>query len=85
MKMKMKVMKKDIVMIVELFSNISHDLKRTLKIKLGGIIYSGGVKFIKFQLVSKKFKWYLMLKYDESYILKKVRDDQGLIIVLVHA
>ena len=63
MKMKMKVMKKDIE-IVESFSNISHDLKRTLKITLGGIIYSGRVKF-------RKFNWYLMLRYDESYLPKK--------------
>ena len=72
MKMKMKVMKKDIVMIVGLFSNISHDLKKTMKITLGGIIYSGGVKFRKFQMISKeKLNWYLMLRYDESYLPKK--------------
>ena len=71
MKKKMKVMKKDIVMIVEFFSNISHDLKRTLKITLGGIIYSRGVKFRKFQLESKQFNLYLMLRYDESYILQR--------------
>ena len=53
MKMKMKVMKKDIVTIVGFFSKISHDLNRTLKITLGGIIYSRGVKFRKFQVVSK--------------------------------
>ena len=71
MKTKMKVMKKDIV-IVESFSNISHDLKRTLKITLGEVIYSGGVKFRKFQTISKeKFNWYLMLGYDESYLPKK--------------
>ena len=64
MKMKMKVMKKDIVMIVGLFSKISHDLKRTMKITLGGTIYSWGVKF-------RKFNWYLMLRYDESYLPKK--------------
>ena len=62
-------LKKDIV-IVDSFSNISHDLKRTLEITLGGIIYSGGVK-------SKKFNWYLVVKYDEIYILKKQKDNQG--------
>ena len=71
MKMKVKVMRKDIV-IVESFSKISRDLKRTLKITLGGIIYSGGVKFRKFQMISKeKFNWYLMLRYDESYLPQK--------------
>ena len=76
MKMKMKVMKKDIV-IVESFSNISHDLKRTLKITLRGVIYSGGVKFRKLQMISKEnFSWYPMLRCDENYLLKK-RDDQG--------
>ena len=51
----MKVMKKDVVMTVGSFSkNVSHDLKKeTLKITLEGILYSGGVKFRKFQLVSK--------------------------------
>ena len=63
-------MNKDIV-IVESFSMISHDLKRTLKITLGGIIYLWGVKFKKFQLVSKKINWYLMLRYDESCLPKK--------------
>ena len=71
MKMKMKVMKKNIV-IAESFSKISHDLKRTLKIALGGIIYLGGVKFRKFQMISKeKFNWYLMLRYVEIYLPKK--------------
>ena len=52
MKMKVKVMKKYIVMTVGFFSKrILHDLKRTLEITLGGIIYSGGVKVKKFQLV----------------------------------
>ena len=64
MKMKMKVRKKDIVMIVESFSKISHDLNRTLKIKLGGIIYSEGVKF-------RNFNCYLMLRYDERYLPQK--------------
>ena len=73
--MKMKGMKKDIV-IMKSVSNILHDLKRTLKITLGGIIYLGGVKFGKFQLVSKKTNWYLMLNYYESYILQR-RDNQG--------
>ena len=64
-------MKKDIV-IINSFSKILHDLKRTLKITLGGIIYSWGVKFRKFQMISKeKFNWYLMLRYDESYLPKK--------------
>ena len=68
----MKAMKKDIVIIVGLFSNISHDLKKTMKITLGGIIYSGGVKFRKFQIISKeKFNWYVMLRYDERYLSKK--------------
>ena len=71
MKMRMKVMKKDIV-IIEFLSKISHDLKRTMKITLGGIIYLGGVKLRKFQMISKeKFNWYLMLRYDESYIPQK--------------
>ena len=49
----MKVMKKDVVMIVGYFSKkVSHDLKKTLKITLEGILYSRGVKIRKFQLVS---------------------------------
>ena len=37
------MMKKNIEMMVEFFSKVSHDLKRTLKLTLEGIIYSGGV------------------------------------------
>ena len=71
MKMKMKMMKKDTVKIMGFFSKIYHDLKITLKITLGGIIYSGGFKVRKFQLVSKKkFNRYLMLKYIEIYLLQ---------------
>ena len=51
----MKVMKKDAVMTVGCFSEkVSRDLKKTLKITLEGILYSGGVKVKKFQLVSKE-------------------------------
>ena len=69
----MKVMKKDALMIVGSFSKkVSRDLKKTLKIILEGNLYSGGVKVKKFQLVSKKkFNWYLMLKYIESYLLQR--------------
>ena len=52
--------------------NVSRDLKKALKITLEGILYSGGVKVRKFQLVSqKKLNWCLMLKYIESYILQR--------------
>ena len=52
---KMKMMKKDVVMTVGSFSKkFSRDLRKTLKITLEGILYSGGVKVRKFQLVSKK-------------------------------
>ena len=48
-------MKKDVVMTVGSFSkNVSHDLKKTPKITMEGILYLGGVKVKKFQLVSKK-------------------------------
>ena len=69
----MKVMKKDVVMTTGSFSKkASLDLKKTLKMTLEGIIYSRGVKVRKFQLASKKkFKWYLMLKYIESYLLQR--------------
>ena len=51
----MKLMKNDVVMTVGSFSKkVSHDLKKTLKITLEGILYSEGVKVKKFQLVSKK-------------------------------
>ena len=51
----MKVMKKDVVMTVGSFSKkISRDLKKTPKITLEGILYSGGFKVRKFQLVYKK-------------------------------
>ena len=51
----MKVMKKDVVMIVGYFSKkVSRDLKKTLKMTLEGILYLDGVKVRKFQLVSKK-------------------------------
>ena len=70
MKMKMKVMKKDIVTIVGFFSKISHYLKRTLKITLGGIIHSGGVKIKKFQLVSKKFNWQSGVQNETNNILQ---------------
>ena len=51
----MKMMKKDVVMTVGYFpKNISRDLSKTLRITLEGILYSGGVKVRKFQLVSKK-------------------------------
>ena len=47
--------KKDAVMNVGAFpKNISHDLKKTMKITLERIIYSRGVKVRKFQLVFKK-------------------------------
>ena len=49
------MMKKDAVLTVGYFpKNISHDLKKTLRITLGGILYLEGVKVRKFQLVSKK-------------------------------
>ena len=66
----MKVMKKDVVITVGYFSKkVSRNLKKTLKMKLEGILYSLRVKVRKFQLVSKKkFNWYLMLKYNESYL-----------------
>ena len=51
----MKVMKKYVVMTAGSFSKkVSRDLKKTMKITLEGITYSGGVKVRKFQLVSKK-------------------------------
>ena len=68
----MKLMKKDVVMTVGSFpKNISHDLKKSLRITFEGILYSGGVKFKKFQLVSKIFNWYLKVKYDHSYIIQR--------------
>ena len=49
-------MKKDVVMTVGYFyKKVSHDLKRTMKMTLGGIIYSGGVKV-------RKFQWYQKIK-----------------------
>ena len=49
------MMKKDAVMTVGYFpKKISHDLKKSLRITFEGILYSGGVKVKKFQLVSKK-------------------------------
>ena len=46
-------MKKDVVMTMGSFSKkVSRDLKKTLKLTLEGILYSGGVKVRKFQLVS---------------------------------
>ena len=51
----MKGMKKNAVMTVGSFSKkVSCGLKKTLKITLEGILYSGGVKVRKIQLVSKK-------------------------------
>ena len=51
----MKMMEKDVVMTVGYFpKNISHDLKKSLRITFEGILYSGGVKVKKIQLVSKK-------------------------------
>ena len=48
-------MKKDVVMNVGAFpKKISHDWKKTMRITIEGILYSGGVKAIKFQLVSEK-------------------------------
>ena len=48
-------MKKDVAMTVGSFpKKISCDLKKTLRITLEGILYSGGVKVRKFQLVYKK-------------------------------
>ena len=69
----MKVMKKDVVTVGSFSKKFSHDLKwETLKITLEGILYSGGVKFRKFQLVSKKkLNWCLVLKYIEIYILQR--------------
>ena len=69
----MKVMKKDVVMTVGYFSKkVSCDLKKILKFTLEGILYSGGVKFRKFHLVSKKkLNWCLMVKYIENYLLQR--------------
>ena len=51
----MKMMKKDVVMIVGYFPKMtSCDLKKTLRITSEGILYAGGVKVRKFQMVSKK-------------------------------
>ena len=67
------MLKKDVMMTMGSFSKkVSHDLKKTLKITLEWILYSGGVKVRKLQLVSKKkFNLYLMLKYIESYVLQR--------------
>ena len=72
-------MKKDIVMTMGSFSKkVSRDLKKkgeSLKITLEGILYSGGVKVRKFQLVSKKkFNWYILLTLEENSSLKEIEN-----------
>ena len=71
-------MKKDVVMTVRSFSKkISLDLKKNLKITLEGIFYSRVVKLRKFQLVTKKFNWYLMLKVYSNLSSSKIMGNQG--------